>query len=174
MANEPLGISFSPFDQTQQAGGGPGQAPTPQSAIQVRNLRMPRTVGAASPIPGPLLSAPGGAGFGGSFGPAGMNLEQLLQLLFGANKNLPGGGTFNERPAQGMLPGPMGLPWEQPATMEPFGAAFGGKAPVPAVRPGFEEPRTNDQNLPGGTAGPEPTFGGPLPWEGDRMERRRV
>jgi len=172
MANE-LGISFSPFNQQnpqQGQQGAPGARPvTPQDAIRILSFRPPRTVGAASPIPGALLNAPGGAGMGGGgqFGAAGGNLEQLLALLFGAGKNMPGGGTFNEHPAQGQpMPWDMGgMPWEQP------GAAFGGKAPAPSVRPGFEEPRDNSMPAPGGTAGPGPASGptGLMPERRDRF-----
>ena len=157
MPNEPLGISFSPFsqqNQQQNQQGGPGaRAASPQDAIRILSFRPPRTVGAASPIPQQLLNAPGGAALGG-FGPAGGDLEQLLALLFGAGKNMPGGGSFNERPAQG-APMPWdtgGMPWDQPT-----GGPFGGKAPVPSVRPGQEEPRDNTMPTPGGTAGPGPS-----------------
>jgi hypothetical protein len=107
MPNE-LGISFSPFgqpDQGQQQGPG-GRAASPQDAIRVLSFRPPRTVGASSPVAAPLLNAPGAAAFGGgSFGPAGGNLDQLLALIFGLRKPMqPGGsGSFNERPPQGDL-----------------------------------------------------------------------
>src|SRR5258706_16390745 len=99
MSDVPLGDSFSPFgqpnpNQNQQQGVSRGGGPiAPQSAIQTLSFRPPRTVGASSPIPGALLNAPGGAGFGA----AGQNLEQLLNLLFG-----------QRRP--GMTGGVMGLP----------------------------------------------------------------
>jgi hypothetical protein len=91
MAN--LGISFSPFnDQQPELNPRNGQAPTPQEAIRVLSLRVPRTVGAGSPVPQALLGAPGGAAFGGGMpgimggapgAPGGMSLEQLLAMLFG-------------------------------------------------------------------------------------------
>ena len=96
MSDMPLGLSFSPFGQGQNGQdqnrpGGTGGSPTPQDAIKILSLRTPRTVGAASPIPGPLLNAPGGGAFGGS----GFGLEQLLALLFGQLDHMLG----KERPA---------------------------------------------------------------------------
>lgn len=100
MAND-LGISFSPFgdanDPTNKRGG--GSAPSPQEAIRILSLRRPSVVGANAPIPGVLLNAQGGGAFGGS----GMNLEQLLQLLYGQRQGMggtpafpsPGGGSVS-------------------------------------------------------------------------------
>jgi hypothetical protein len=154
MASDPLGISFSPFNPQQQQGGAGGTAaPTPQDAIRILSFRPPRTVGAASPIPGPLLNAPGGS----AFGSAGGNLEQLLAILFGAKRPgiMNGGvGGLPETPQ----PGP-GLPWETqtgPTT-----------APLPGVRPGTGTER--------GTPTPPPApFGGneTMPWDGPTMPER--
>jgi len=171
MPNDPLGISFSPFGQDQNASGPGGpRGASPQEAVRILSLRTPRTVGAASPIPSPLMNAPGGA----SFGPAGANLEQLLAILFGQGRILPGGGTFNERPPQGMLGGPQlsqPMPWDQGgAPWDQVSPAFAGKAPAPSVRPGAEEPRSNMPQPGNGTATGPMASGPALPWE-DRNRR---
>lgn len=152
--NDPLGLSFSLFGDNNngptsgQSRG--GSAPTPQDAIRVLSFRPPRTVGAASPVAGPLLNAPGGAAFGGS----GMDLEQLLAMLFGQRPGQvgtqpmpprdlfsPGGGQTASFQAPGLqapapeappppsrsAPNPSvgfgqdpGVPWDQTPTPPPF------------------------------------------------------
>jgi hypothetical protein len=195
MPNQPLGISFSPFGQQQNQSGGQGgqsgaPAPSPQSAIQMLSFRTPRTVGANSPIPGPLLNAPGGAAFGGQqFGAAGGNLEQLLQLIFGRMKGgisgLPGTPQASLFGGGGAMAQPM--PWEQPTSAPPspnFTPGGGGETPqrgpgettYPGTEPGFDPGATGDRSNPaprsGGDAGPSmaPT-GGDLPWLGSNFAR---
>jgi hypothetical protein len=111
-----LGLSFSPFSgnnngATRDQNGGV----SPQEAIRILSLRVPRTVGAAAPIPSALMNAPGGASLGGgqpSPGLSGMNLEMLLRHLFGqpsGQPSMPGG--------PGM---PSGMP-SMPGMMAPSG-----------------------------------------------------
>ena len=158
---DPLGISFSPFSQTpnQRSGGGPGgsgAAPTPQDAIRILSLRTPRTVGAASPIPGPLLNAPGGAAFGGS----GLNLEQLLQLLFG--RRVPGAPGAMGPSMQ--APGGGSPAFDQGMGLSPMGgqdtSAAPSKIPLPFIKPGQGELPVS----PGGSGNGAGTFPAP-PWE---------
>ena len=172
MPNDPLGISFSPFSQqNQQQAQTPGtRSVTPQDAIRILSFRPPRTVGAASPIPGALLNAPGGAAFGGGgqFGAAGGNLEQLLALLFGQGRmNTGGGGGFNESPAMGQN---SPLPWEQagPAPWQGTPPVV-SKTPPPFFKPGQGE-QPNNAPLPGGTAGPD-LFGPMGPVGRDRFQQ---
>ena len=182
-ANSPLGISFSPFDQQANGASQTGLSPSaPQQPIQVRNLRLPRVVGAGAPVAPQLLNAPGGA----SFGPAGGNLEQLLALLYGIRQPFQpgGGGTFNERPPQGDL-GLGGLIGGWPQTWQPM-SADSANAPEPSYMPlpwlrGLPPPKTtfNLPEQPGeGSANPPPATltgangepysppsAGRLPWE---------
>jgi len=140
MPGAPLGISFSPFAEQPNGASPTGynpSAPAPQSAIQLLSLRLPRVVGAAAPAPQALLRSPGSA----VFGSAGNNLDQLMALLFGPNRRLPGGGSFNERPASGDL-GLGGL----------FGLGGGASAPSDAGQP------ASVSNAPGSVYEP-------LPWE---------
>jgi len=145
MAN--LGISFSPFEDNKGPNADP-RAPqvSPQEAIRVLSLRVPRVVGAGSPIPGGLLNAPGGAAFGGGGG-NGMGLEELLAMLFGQRR-------------QGAVS--PGLPIDQ----SPGGSLTGGTFP-PMV------PGAGDRPAPQPTPPPAPKFtpvqppGGPepMPWD---------
>lgn len=160
-----FGISFSPFgndnpNNNNQRGDSGGATPSPQEAIRVLSLRVPRTVGVASPIPSMLLNAQGGGGFGGGGGPQGMppgGMEELLRRLFG-------------QAAQG----PMGMPSMAAPMGAPAGAppAGGGSAPPPRAAPGIEG------GAPGGTASgvgnmappPQPPMqpGGPIPGDDRR------
>ena len=142
-----LGISFSPFADDKGANTNPrGPQVSPQEAIRVLSLRVPRVVGAGSPIPQALLNAPGGAAFGGggnasmgggqaSMGGgqapsgSGMGLEELLAMLFGQRRpaittpslpidQSPGGGpTGGTFPP--MVPGAGDRPAPQPSPAPP-------------------------------------------------------
>jgi hypothetical protein len=195
MPNEPLGISFSPFGQTNQPGGQGGKsgqpAPSPQSAIQTLSFRTPRTVGAYAPISAPLLNAPGGGALSGQqFGAAGGNLEQLLQLIFGRMRGGVAGLPANQLGAGAFGGAP--LPWDvgTSAPAPGFTPGGGGETPqrgpgtttFPGEDPGFNPGPTLDRSNPaprsGGDTGPSmsPT-GGDLPWMGPtlaRPERGRV
>lgn len=130
MADETLGISFSPFGDNDPSKR-PQGAPTPQQAIQVLSYRYPRVVGASSPAPAALLNGRGSAGLPGG----GMDLEQLLAMLFGARRP--------EMP-QRMEPdlGRMQLPGLQPsapaAPSQP--PAPGPRTPAPNPGVGFVDP----------------------------------
>jgi hypothetical protein len=181
MPNEPLGISFSPFGQTERPGGQGGQsgppASTPQDAIRVLSFRPPRTVGANAPVgTAALLNGPGGA----VFGPSGQNLDQLLALLYGRGR---------------MRDGVAGLPEAPQSLNDTFAAMFGGprlgasdgglglppqttnynyEPPSRTPGPGFVFQRPPDEGS--ARIPPPPAYGGPgqptgpphdpLPWEG--------
>jgi len=100
-----LGISFSPFGDDKGPNADPrGPQVSPQEAIRVLSLRVPRVVGAGSPIPGQLLNAPGGAAFGGggSMG-GGMGLEDFLAMIFGQRR--PGGISGQPSPVRQIADG---------------------------------------------------------------------
>jgi len=128
MAN--LGISFSPFGDDKGPNADP-RAPqvSPQEAIRVLSLRVPRVVGAGSPIPSQLLNAPGGAAFGGGGGNGMGGLEELLAMLFGQRRQgavSPGlpidqspGGSLTGGIFPGMQPGAGDAPAPQPTPAPP-------------------------------------------------------
>lgn len=147
MAN--LGISFSPFGDPNspqpQGGGQQGGAISPQEAIRVLSLRIPRAVGAGAPTP--LL--PGGPGAGGAAFGGGANLEQLLALLFG-RPGMPSTEPMNARdlfapPTQMNYARPPGYHPPIPDPTEPM-PPTPPKAPRPTV--GFGEPEDTQQAQP--------------------------
>jgi len=170
-ANSPLGISFSPFNQDVNGGSQTGLNPSSQEPIQIRNLRLPRVIGAGAPVAAPLLNAPGGA----AFGPAGGNLEQLLAILYGMRRPmLPGGGSFNERPDLGGASIGNTL-FGSPQTSQPVPAEsplpWDRSAPLP--RTTFNQPGAGEEykgpppeTLTGPNGSPyQPPSAGALPWE---------
>lgn len=174
-----FGISFSPFSDDNSGKQNPrGPQVSPQEAIRVLSLRVPRTVGAGSPIPGQLLNGAGGAAFGGAQTPSGptpgtpnMGLEELLAMLFGQRRSMsqglslpidqsPGGnsagGTFPPMiPGAGDYPAPP--PQPTPAPPPKF---------TPVQPPAAPDPMPWDQP----SALPAATSRGGL----DISERRRV
>lgn len=91
------GLSFSPLTP-QGNGSGDGNATPIQQAVRTLSYKVPRTVGAASPIPSQLLNSQGSAGVqapmggqmpsnvGPSMGSAptpDVGLEEILRRLFG-------------------------------------------------------------------------------------------
>jgi hypothetical protein len=133
MSNDMLGLSFSPMANQGTNGSGNGNAvPTPQEAIRILSLRLPRTVGVASPIPSLLLNAPGGAGFSGHDTiPGGM--DETLRRLFGLFQT-PNGAGAGQPPMFGN-PTPMfsAGSYTPPSAVPSLG---GGRVPVPGVKPG--------------------------------------
>lgn len=115
-----LGISFSPGSQDPQRTGPTGvqDAAPLQQAIQLLSLRLPRVVGATSPIPAPLLQ---GTGSQGQPDATGNPLLDVLRRLL----NPGGGGGFappsqntpaalGEGPSPRVIPGAGGQPVPQP------------------------------------------------------------
>lgn len=157
------GISFSLFDNDEnKQGKGANGAVSPQEAIRVLSLHIPKVVGAYSPIPSMLLNAQGSAGLGsmqgGTMDQPGGSLEEILRRLFGGMQG----------PQMG--PGGMGAPAGQ---MPPAGS---GGPPAPRVDPGKDErklPDPGEETYPGpsGTSTPGPTE--PPPPPPDRMPRDR-
>jgi hypothetical protein len=92
------GISFSLFDNDnggQNRDSQAGATPSPQDAIRLLSLHIPKVVGASSPIPSLLLNAPGAAALGGgAMGVPGGDLEELIRRLYGGGGVLPGMGGF--------------------------------------------------------------------------------
>lgn len=148
--NESLGISFSPFSgngaDNQQSRS--GSAVTPQEAIRTLSLRVPRAVGAGAPAPSALLNGAGGRGFGGG----GMDLEQLLAMLFGQQQGRVGTQPMAARdvytpdqPFRFNVPGlqapaASAAPFEPPKTSAPtpnvgFGQTTGSGAALPPTGP---------------------------------------
>lgn len=125
MASIP-GLTFSPLAQQGGPNGEGNAAPSVQEAIRTLSYKIPRTVGAASPIPQALLSAPGGAGvsrpgsMGGapSAGPMGqapgaptLGFEELLRKLFGLGAPEQMAGQMSGQMApQGLAPAPRFTP----------------------------------------------------------------
>lgn len=123
------GISFSLFDNDhgQNRDSRPGGGVSPQEAIRVLSLHVPKVVGAYSPIPSMLLNAPGSAALGGGGGTMSMpggDIEEILRRLFGQASGPMGGG---------MMPPMGGSPAGGPPT--------GGGAPPPSVTPGGGDQR---------------------------------
>jgi len=126
-----LGVTFAPGSQnpTQQKTG----APPLQEAIKLLSLRLPKVVGANSPIPQQLLTAPGGMG---APDPTGNPLLDMLRAILGAQTpnamGLPGPPTGPGRTGSGV-----------PNPQEP-----GATLPLPTT----QKPRIIPQNPP--TGGP--------------------
>lgn len=112
-----FGVSFQPSDANQ----GPQQQPHLQEAIQLLNLRLPSIIGARSPIPQALLTAPGLVKQGGT------DVEFIKQLL-GLNMpaQSPAGGPQLHSGQDAQRPNPVAMP---PAP---------GAPPPPRVTPGQE------------------------------------
>ena len=138
------GLSFSPLTQGQNRtgqaspSGGGSQNPV-QDAIRTLSYRVPRTVGAQSPIPQALLSAPGGQGLPQSSLPGtqaqpSLGLEDILRKLFGltpqASPMAPppeaGGASPMFDPGIGLAP--MG------GTAQSLQGVMGGQSQAPAPR----------------------------------------
>lgn len=149
-----FGLSFVPGQASPQGGGPQGGAlgggpvsPPVQQAIKMLSLRLPRVVGANAMAPGALLNAPGAGG---------MNLQQLLALMFGQHPQGPGMGS----PMGGGMMGPGGG-GSQPAFGAPRvipgqGGQPGGPTPVPGPGPMNPAPRETgvlDRTTPGTDAG---------------------
>jgi len=182
MAN--LGISFSPFSEDKGGNANPrGPQVSPQEAIRTLSLRVPRTVGAGSPIPQMLLNAPGGASFGGAQAPSApgaaprpgtpnMGLEELLAMLFGRKPSMqqglslpidqsPGGGNSGGTfpPMQVPAPAPQPGPWQEPSYQpEPPYQPQPPYQPAPPPQPGPPPPRVTPIEPP--APAPEP-----MPWD---------
>jgi hypothetical protein len=77
MAND-FGLTFAPTGGDKSKNTEPN-APV-QEAIRTLSLRIPQVAGAKALTPGPLMNSMGG---GGLANPMGINLERLLQMLFG-------------------------------------------------------------------------------------------
>src|SRR6185503_7874749 len=142
---------------TEQGNTDPnGQKPTPiQQAIQTLSLRIPRTVGAGSPIPGQLLNAPGGSALGGNPNAAAL-LEQIRRMLFGgggANFGHPGGPV----PTGGGVP-PGGMPGAPRVTPGSGDVPMPPAPPSPIGETGHSKEREPDPIAPP-TAPAAPTGG---------------
>lgn len=79
-----IGYSKDPFTDIQMTGGQNGQSAgpsrlTPQQAVKILSLRVPRHMPASAPINSMLLNAPGGSAPGAS-GLQSM-IQQLMQLF---------------------------------------------------------------------------------------------
>ena len=153
---DPLGLSFMPGEQGNADPN--GQKPTPiQQAIQTLSLRIPRTVGAGSAVPGQLLSSPGGSALGGNPNAAAL-LEQIRRMLFGGGANFghPGGPV----PPGGMPP----MGGQPGAPIPPGGSEPGGPPPVrlpPRIDVGDPTPGTAPVNdAPTAPAAPPAPTGG--------------
>ena len=165
-----LGISFSPFGEDKGPNADPrGPQVSPQEAIRVLSLRVPRVVGVHSPIPQALLNAPGGASFGAAQVPSAagtprFDLEQLLEMLYGRRQQ-PGFVTTPPMPVRDIAGGsggttrvdvpPMYAPPDevrQPIPWDPD--------PLPRVVVG-QRPGSGD--LPSGPGLPAPTTPTPTP-----------
>src|SRR5262245_11606607 len=84
MPMNPLGVSFSPFSQDKgDQNAAANQTPTPQDAVKILALRLPRVVGAGAPAPQSLLGGNGAAGLGGMFGGMPGGLEEMLRRVVG-------------------------------------------------------------------------------------------
>ena len=182
---EDYGVNFSPLTRgtrqtqdRQQTGGSPVQ-----DAIRTLSLRLPKVVGAASPIPQPLLASQGGAAFGrpsaaptlapfeappvrgGMASPGGaslsmapqFDLDTFLRVLFGA------GQTSRPMPAQEPTyptPKPVGPTAQGPQIPPQAPPMSSGRIPLPGFTPGVET---------GGVEGPPiaPSAPAMQPWEWD-------
>ena len=152
------GLSFSLFGDSKnnQSPNTSNGATTPQEAIRVLSLHLPKVVGAYAPIPGQLLNAPGSAGFGGA--PTGapnapnLGIEEFLRRLFGrmpgpdsmAPPSLPQpsmGAPSSPSPGSfspSMSAPPMGAPSMKSPDMGSGSApSMGGSAPPPNFVPGI-------------------------------------
>ena len=131
----PLPIGFSAMDalQPQQAQnqgvGRPGAASTPQEAVQIRSLRVPKVLPSNAPVARQLLTSAGSATPGMS------GLTSLVQELLRA---------FQAQPAQN---GMQTMPTFPSAAPQPTGPTFEGHidSPVPT------------QQTPGPSAAPDLT-----------------
>lgn len=151
-----FGISFSPFDNQRNTArpGQSGAAPSPQEAIKILSLHVPRVVGSASPIPGALLNAPGSAGLGGP-GTAqapNLGLEELLRRLFGGGAQ-PGAGGIAPMTPPPFQPSPSYTP--QPSYQPP--------SPGPSYQPPPYQPPNPPPYLPSPGPYTPPSFPMPLP-----------
>lgn len=111
------GTSYQPTTQPMSQQGGAMRSITPQEAVRILSLRLPKNP-QNSPIPNALLTSAGGG--------ATSNLTQLLQALMQASAR-PGGDGTKE----------MVEPFGPGATFDPVPREE-GRSFTPRVRPGDE------------------------------------
>lgn len=133
----PLGFSFQPGAdqgqmQDQAVGGTKPNASTPQEAVQIRSLRVPRVLPANAPIARGLLAGPGGA-INGSGAPGASGLTSLVQALLQA---------FQPQMATPQMPTGQTLPTFGSSAPQPTGPQFQGTIDTP---PQQAPPFTFDQ-----------------------------
>lgn len=147
---DPFGLSFSPGAQNGP-NGQPlnGSKPSPiQQAIQTLSLKIPRSPGASAFTATPLLTSPGGSGFGNPNSVAA--LEQLRRMLFGgADQN--GTGVTGSQPVGGpdlaqIFSQIFGQSQRQDYSPQsgsgaPMGGESGSGAPLPEPSSGVPLPR---------------------------------
>lgn len=100
VADAPIGISFIPSAQNQ-AQQGPRQAGLEgdlSQAFKILSLRLPTTVGAASPVPQALLTNPGASGLPSAgpsapYDPMAAVFTALLKSMAGGDLMAPMGGS---------------------------------------------------------------------------------
>lgn len=152
MMDNGLGISFAPTQEQSELGNRTGGLEGIPQAIKVLSLRMPRVQGAQAPAPGALLNARGGQGLD----PFLSALMQTLARTLAPSLGDMGGGMPQQ--AMGQQMGSLSMPQVS--------------APPKVI---FNQP---NPPLPGGTAGPGPSQGGPMhdprPSPLDGFGRRRV
>lgn len=142
------GTSYQPGATAQTPNGAPRAALSPQEAVRILSLRLPKNP-QNSPIPSALLNSAGGG--------ATSNLTQLLQMLMqaqAASSERPGGDGTREMvepfgpPAQADP-----IPREEPRSFAPRirpGAEAGFEFPPPAPTPPvMEDTPLFDQGIPG-------------------------
>lgn len=135
----PLGFSFQPG---QDQGNGlqdqpvrpPGQGgSSPQEAVKILNLRVPKTLPSNAPVNRALLGGPGGA-MNGSSAPGAQGLTSLVQALQQAFRAQAPMGS----PMQPMLPGAPQAPQTAPtfpsAGTQPTGPTFQGNVDTPPLQ----------------------------------------
>lgn len=111
MADAPIGISFIPSAQNQ-AQQGPRQAGLEgdlSQAFKILSLRLPTTVGAASPVPQALLTSPGAAGVTGMPSTAGTPsgpYDPMAAVFTALLRSMAGGGPDSMAPMGGGIPHP--------------------------------------------------------------------
>lgn len=133
-----LGFSFQP-GQDQPQGGGPldqrlggGPSATPQDAVKILSLRVPRTLPSNAPVNRALLAGPGGIAQGGAApGAGGLNslIAALTQLFQGSSRQLPNELRVNQGP----------VPSDGAGVLYDQGLGLTPRRPAPAPGFTFEE-----------------------------------
>lgn len=141
----PIGTSYQPGAQTMQTQGTPRAPLTPQEAVRILSLRLPKNP-QNSPVPAQLLTSAGGG--------ATSNLAQLLQALMQASRGTAayeesGAGSGKELISESGPPATVDNTVREARAFTPPRVVIGdqGRQPVVEPTPAPVEPVVEDTPL---------------------------